>query len=153
MVQESAAAEAAAAAAHAGAARERPTSRWDRGGSNGVDSHRLSVAPMLDCTDTHFRQLCRLLSRRVHLWTEMVNQDAVLYSHKAKPQLLHFGGEEHPLTLQLGGASPDRLARATEIGVHEYGYDEVNLNCGCPSAKVVGPGRCCSPRHRRPLSS
>jgi len=83
MVQESAAAEAAAAAAHAGAARERPTSRWDRSSNNGVDSHRLSVAPMMDCTDTHFRQLCRMLSRRVHLWTEMVNQDAVLYSHKA----------------------------------------------------------------------
>ena len=68
------------------------STRWDRGGG-GVDSHRLSVAPMLDCTDTHFRRLCRLLSRRVHLWTEMINQDAIIYSHKEKPDLLCYGEE------------------------------------------------------------
>jgi tRNA-dihydrouridine synthase A len=64
-------------------------SRDVRGG--GVDSHRLSVAPMLDCTDTHFRRVCRLMSRRVHLWTEMINQDAIIYSHREKPQLLAYG--------------------------------------------------------------
>ena len=73
------------------------STRWDGGGGGGggggVDSHRLSVAPMLDCTDTHFRRLCRLLSRRVHLWTEMINQDAIIYSHKEKPDLLSYGEE------------------------------------------------------------
>ena len=112
-----------------------PATRWD-GGPAGVDSHRLSVAPMLDCTDSHFRRLCRLLSKRTHLWSEMVNQDAVLYAHKTRPALLSHGTEEHPVTCQLGGASPSRLALASEIVVDEYGYDEVNLNCGCPSAKV-----------------
>ena len=109
------------------------------GGGVGVhhDSHRLSVAPMLDCTDTHFRRLCRLLSKRVHLWTEMVNQDAVIHSHKTNPGLCGFGDEEHPITVQLGGSSPGRLARAAEICDAEYGYDEINLNCGCPSARVV----------------
>jgi len=102
-----------------------------------VDSHKISVAPMLDCTDSHFRRLVRLLSRRVHLWTEMVNQDAVIHAHATRPSLLSHGDEEHPLTVQLGGSSPGRLARASEICVDEYGYDEVNLNCGCPSAKVV----------------
>ena len=113
-----------------------PPTRWD-GGSTGVDSHKLSVAPMLDCTDSHFRRLVRLVSRRVHLWTEMVHQDAVIHAHETLPSLLSHGDEEHPLTVQLGGASPERLARAASICVDEYGYDEVNLNCGCPSAKVV----------------
>jgi tRNA-dihydrouridine synthase A len=113
-----------------------PPTRWD-GGSTGVDSHKLSVAPMLDCTDSHFRRLVRLVSRRVHLWTEMVHQDAVIHAHETRPSLLSHGDEEHPLTVQLGGASPERLARAASICVDEYGYDEVNLNCGCPSAKVV----------------
>ena len=80
-----------------------PATRWD-GGPAGVDSHRLSVAPMLDCTDSHFRRLCRLLSKRTHLWSEMVNQDAVLYAHKTRPALLSHGTEEHPVTCQLGGA-------------------------------------------------
>ena len=113
-----------------------PPTRWD-GGSTRVDSHKLSVAPMLDCTDSHFRRLVRLVSRRVHLWTEMVHQDAVIHAHETQPSLLSHGDEEHPLTVQLGGASPERLARAAAICVDEYGYDEVNLNCGCPSAKVV----------------
>ena len=113
-----------------------PPTRWD-GGSSGVDSHKLSVAPMLDCTDSHFRRLVRLVSRRVHLWTEMVHQDAVIHAHETQPSLLSHGDEEHPMTVQLGGASPERLARAAAICADEYGYDEVNLNCGCPSAKVV----------------
>ena len=113
-----------------------PPTRWD-GGSTGVDSHKLSVAPMLDCTDSHFRRLVRLVSRRVHLWTEMVHQDAVIHAHETQPSLLSHGDEEHPMTVQLGGASPERLARAAAICADEYGYDEVNLNCGCPSAKVV----------------
>jgi tRNA-dihydrouridine synthase A len=112
------------------------STRWDRG-DGGVDSHRLSVAPMLDCTNTHFRRLCRLVSRRTHLWTEMINQDAVIHSHATNPDLLSYGDEEHPLTVQLGGSSPERLARAAAVCEGEYGYDEINLNAGCPSAKVV----------------
>ena len=115
-----------------------PSTRWDAMSPTGFDSHKLSVAPMLDCTDSHFRRLCRLMSSKVHLWTEMVNQDAVLYAHKTRPDLLHHGDEEHPMTCQLGGADPTRLALASEICIDEYGYNEVNLNCGCPSAKVVG---------------
>lgn len=113
-----------------------PPTRWDCG-STGMDSHKLSVAPMLDCTNSHFRRLVRLVSRRVHLWTEMVHQDAVIHAHETQPSLLSHGDEEHPMTVQLGGASPERLARAAAICADEYGYDEVNLNCGCPSAKVV----------------
>ena len=112
------------------------TTRWD-GGASGVDSHRLSVAPMLDCTDTHFRRLCRLVSRRTHLWTEMINQDAVIHARRKNPDMLRHGEEEHPITVQLGGSDPARLARAAAVCDAEYRYDEINLNCGCPSAKVV----------------
>jgi tRNA-dihydrouridine synthase A len=111
------------------------STRWDSGGV--IDSHRISVAPMLECTDTHFRRVCRLLSRRAHLWTEMVNQDAIVHSWRTKPEMLAYGDEEHPLTVQLGGASPERLAQAASICDGEYRYDEINLNCGCPSARVV----------------
>ena len=112
--------------------------RWDSGGR--IDSHRISVAPMLECTDTHFRRVCRLVSRRAHLWTEMVNQDAVVHSWRSKPEMLAYGDEEHPLTVQLGGASPERLALAATVCDAEYRYDEINLNCGCPSPKVAGKG-------------
>ena len=112
-----------------------PHTRWDSGGR--IDSHRISVAPMLECTDTHFRRVCRLVSRRAHLWTEMVNQDAVVHSWRSKPEMLAYGDEEHPLTVQLGGASPERLALAATVCDAEYRYDEINLNCGCPSARVV----------------
>ena len=101
------------------------------------DSHRLSVAPMLDCTDAHFRAVCRSFSRRTHLWTEMIHQDAVIHSHASRPEMLGHDASEHPLTVQLGGSSPGRLARAAEICDAAYGYDEVNLNAGCPSAKVT----------------
>ena len=111
------------------------STRWDSGGR--IDSHRISVAPMLECTDTHFRRVCRLVSRRAHLWTEMVNQDAVVHSWRSKPEMLAYGDEEHPLTVQLGGASPERLALAATVCDAEYRYDEINLNCGCPSARVV----------------
>ena len=111
------------------------STRLDSGGV--IDSHRISVAPMLECTDTHFRRVCRLLSRRAHLWTEMVNQDAIVHSWRTKPEMLAYGDEEHPITVQLGGASPERLAQAASICDGEYRYDEVNLNCGCPSARVV----------------
>jgi tRNA-dihydrouridine synthase A len=94
---------------------------------------RLSVAPMMDWTDSHCRYLHRLLSRRALLYTEMVTAPAVL--HGDRDRLLAFHQAEHPVALQLGGADPAELAQATAIAAG-YGYDEINLNVGCPSDRV-----------------
>jgi tRNA-dihydrouridine synthase A len=95
--------------------------------------HRFAVAPMMDWTDRHCRTFHRLLSRRARLYTEMITAEAVLHGDRAA--LLRFGADEHPLALQLGGASPARLAEAAAIAA-DYGYDEINLNVGCPSDRV-----------------
>jgi len=92
-----------------------------------------SVAPMMDLTDRHFRYLARLLTRHALLFSEMVTAKAIL--HGNREFLLGFNPEENPLALQLGGADPDELARAAVIG-QEFGYDEINLNVGCPSDRV-----------------
>ena len=97
------------------------------------DRWRFSVAPMMDWTDRHCRFFHRLLSRRARLYTEMVTTGAVL--HGDRDRLLGFDQVEHPVALQLGGSDPDDLARAAAIG-EAYGYDEINLNCGCPSSRV-----------------
>ena len=97
------------------------------------ESWRTSVAPMLDWTDRHCRQFHRLLSRRTRLYTEMVNTGAIL--HGDKERHLGFDPIEHPLALQLGGSEPRDLAACARIA-QEWGYDEVNLNCGCPSERV-----------------
>src|SRR6056297_720158 len=94
---------------------------------------RLSIAPMMDWTDRHCRYLHRLLSRNALLYTEMVTAPAVL--HGERDRLLGFDAAEHPVALQLGGSDPEELARAAAIGA-EYGYDEINLNVGCPSDRV-----------------
>jgi tRNA-dihydrouridine synthase A len=94
---------------------------------------RLSVAPMMDWTDRHCRAFHRTLTRRARLYTEMVTADAVI--HGPRERLLAFDAAEHPVTLQLGGAEPAKLAEAARIGA-EFGYDEINLNCGCPSDRV-----------------
>src|SRR6056297_3027147 len=94
---------------------------------------RLSIAPMMDWTDRHCRYLHRLLSRHALLYTEMVTAPAVL--HGERDRLLGFDAAEHPVALQLGGSDPEELARAAAIGA-EYGYDEINLNVGCPSDRV-----------------
>jgi tRNA-dihydrouridine synthase A len=94
---------------------------------------RLSVAPMMDWTDTHCRVLHRLLTARTLLYTEMVTADAVLHGDRAR--LLDFDAGEHPVALQLGGSEPDKLAEAARIGA-DFGYDEINLNVGCPSDRV-----------------
>ncbi len=99
--------------------------------------HRLSVAPMVDRTDRHFRFLVRQISRKVRLYTEMTVDQAVLRG-KAE-RLLAFHPEEHPIALQLAGADPQSLAEAARIG-EAFGYDEVNLNLGCPSAKAQREG-------------
>ncbi|ADD28838.1 tRNA dihydrouridine(20/20a) synthase DusA [Meiothermus ruber] len=101
------------------------------------DSYRLSVAPMLDWTDRHFRYLVRLISRRVRLYTEMVVDQSILLGNR--PKLLDFSPEEHPVALQLGGSVPEKLAEAARIG-EAWGYDEINLNLGCPSERVQGGG-------------
>jgi tRNA-dihydrouridine synthase A len=96
-------------------------------------AHRLSVAPMMDWTDRHCRALHRTLSRRALLYTEMVTTGAVLHGDRGR--LLGFDQVEHPVALQLGGSDPKDLAEAARIGEAE-GYDEINLNVGCPSDRV-----------------
>jgi tRNA-dihydrouridine synthase A len=95
--------------------------------------HRFCVAPMMDWTDRHCRYFLRLLSRRTFLYTEMVTADAVLYGDRKR--VLGFNEAEHPVGLQLGGSDPDKLAEAARIGA-DFGYDEINLNIGCPSDRV-----------------
>lgn len=94
---------------------------------------RFSVAPMMDWTDRYCRSFHRLLSRRARLYTEMVTTGAVL--HGDRQRLLGFSPEEQPVALQLGGSEPEDLARAAKIGA-DFGYVEINLNCGCPSDRV-----------------
>jgi len=92
-----------------------------------------AVAPMLDWTDRHCRYFYRQFSRRALLYTEMAVADAVL--HGPRQKLLGFADCEHPLALQLGGSEPQKLAEAARIGA-DFGYDEINLNVGCPSDRV-----------------
>ena len=94
---------------------------------------RVSVAPMMDWTDRHCRYFLRGFSPDLLLYTEMVTASAILRGDREK--LLEYSPEEHPVALQLGGCEPDYLAAAASYG-EEWGYDEINLNCGCPSDKV-----------------
>lgn len=98
-----------------------------------VSPWRLSVAPMMDWTDRHCRFFHRLLSQRALLYTEMVTTGALL--HGDVRRLLRFNAEEHPVALQLGGSEPGDLARCARLG-EQWGYNEINLNCGCPSERV-----------------
>ena len=95
--------------------------------------HRFSVAPMMDWTDRHCRVLHRHLSAHARLYTEMVTADAVLCGNRER--LLGYSDIEHPVALQLGGSDPLKLAQAARIG-EDFGYDEINLNVGCPSERV-----------------
>ena len=94
---------------------------------------KVSVAPMMDCTDRHERYFLRLISKNTLLYTEMVVDEAINRGDKKK--LLEFNINEKPVALQLGGSSPKLLAEATKVG-EDFGYDEINLNLGCPSKKV-----------------
>ncbi|MEC5385372.1 tRNA dihydrouridine(20/20a) synthase DusA [Uliginosibacterium sp. H3] len=94
---------------------------------------RLSVAPMLDWTDRHCRHFHRLLSPHAWLYTEMITTGALMHGDVARH--LRFNEEEHPVALQLGGSEPEALARSARLA-EEWNYDEVNLNCGCPSERV-----------------
>lgn len=94
----------------------------------------LCVAPMIDVTDRHCRYFHRLLAPRARVYTEMISTAAI--EHGDRNRLLDFNETEHPVALQLGCSDPVRLARAAKIA-EQWGYDEVNLNCGCPSARVL----------------
>ena len=96
-------------------------------------NRKVSVAPMMDCTDRHERFFLRLISKNTLLYTEMVVDEAISRGNKKK--LLEFNVNEKPVALQIGGSSPKLLAAAAKIG-EDFGYDEINLNLGCPSKKV-----------------
>ena len=96
-------------------------------------NRKVSVAPMMDCTDRHERFFLRLISKNVLLYTEMIVDEAIARGNKKK--LLEFNIDEKPVALQLGGSSPNLLSQATKIG-EDFGYNEINLNLGCPSKKV-----------------
>jgi tRNA-dihydrouridine synthase A len=96
-------------------------------------NRKISVAPMMDCTDRHERFFLRLISKNTLLYTEMIVDEAINRGDKKK--LLEFNINEKPVALQLGGSSPKLLKEATKVG-EDFGYDEINLNLGCPSRKV-----------------
>ena len=97
------------------------------------DRWKLSVAPMLDWTDRHCRYFHRLLTQHALLYTEMVTTGALIYGDV--PRHLRYNEQEHPVALQLGGSEPADLARCAKLA-EQWGYDEINLNCGCPSERV-----------------
>jgi tRNA-dihydrouridine synthase A len=99
-----------------------------------MQKRRLAVAPMLDWTDRYYRHFARLISRHIWLYTEMVTTGALI--HGDRERFLRFDPIEHPLALQLGGSAPADLARCARMAT-EWGYDEVNLNVGCPSERVL----------------
>ncbi|WP_256372954.1 tRNA dihydrouridine(20/20a) synthase DusA [Pseudoruegeria sp. HB172150] len=104
-----------------------------RNDSNAASAARLSIAPMMDWTDRHCRYLHRLMSRRTLLYTEMVTAPALVRGDAR--HLLRFDAAEHPVAVQLGGSEPAELAQASRMAADE-GYDEINLNVGCPSDRV-----------------
>lgn len=94
----------------------------------------ISIAPMLDWTDRHCRFFHRLISSHAVLFTEMITTGAIIYGDRQRH--LGLSRQEHPIVLQLGGSDPAALAGCAKIAAEEYGYDEINLNCGCPSDRV-----------------
>ena len=100
---------------------------------NTISPWRFCIAPMMDWTDRHCRYTHRLLSKHARLYTEMITPNAIIYGDKER--LLGYDSSEHPLALQLGGSDAQALVKAAQIGV-EWGYDEINLNIGCPSDRV-----------------
>ena len=103
-------------------------------GKSGFEgTHRMSVAPMMDWTDRHCRYFHRLLSSHALLYTEMVTTGALIHGDVSRH--LRYNAQEHPLALQLGGSEPADLAACAKLG-EAWGYDEINLNCGCPSERV-----------------
>ncbi len=109
-----------------------PDQKFSVGNVSGYPLNRFSIAPMLDWTDRHCRYFHRLLTRNTLLYTEMVTTGAILFG---KGDYLQYSADEHPIALQLGGSDPDVLAKCARIA-EERGYDEINLNVGCPSDRV-----------------
>jgi tRNA-dihydrouridine synthase A len=102
-------------------------------GGHPPNPHLFCVAPMMEWTDRHCRYFHRQLSSHARLYTEMLTTGTLLHGDAARH--LAFDGDEHPVALQLGGSEPEQLAHAAKLGAR-YGYDEINLNCGCPSERV-----------------
>jgi tRNA-dihydrouridine synthase A len=97
--------------------------------------HRISVAPMIDVSTIHFRFFMRLLTRCSAIYTEMIHSNAITLNPRGFKDILALNEIEHPIICQLGGNDPNELALAAKY-VEQMGYDEVNLNVGCPSSKV-----------------
>ncbi len=103
--------------------------------SNSINnSHKISVAPMMDCTDKHFRMIMRKISSKALLYTEMIVAQSLIFTEN-KERFLNFNSEEHPLSIQFGGDNPQILKEAAKMA-QDWGYDEINLNVGCPSPRV-----------------
>ena len=96
--------------------------------------HKLSIAPMMDCTDKHFRMIMRKISSKALLYTEMIVAQSLIHSNK-KDRFLDFNEEEHPISIQFGGDNPKILKEAAKMA-EDWGYDEINFNVGCPSPRV-----------------
>ena len=96
--------------------------------------HKLSIAPMMDCTDKHFRMIMRKISSKALLYTEMIVAQSLTYTNK-KENFLDFNNEEHPISIQFGGDNPKILKEAARMA-EDWGYDEINFNVGCPSPRV-----------------
>ncbi len=103
--------------------------------SNSISkSHKISIAPMMDCTDKHYRMIMRKISSKALLYTEMIVAQSLIYSDN-KEKFLNFNREEHPLSIQFGGDNPEHLKEAAKMA-QDWGYDEINFNVGCPSSRV-----------------
>jgi len=103
--------------------------------SNSIKNiHKLSIAPMMDCTDKHFRMIMRKISSEALLYTEMIVAQSLVYTNK-KENFLDFNSEEHPISIQFGGDDPKILKEAARMA-QDWGYDEINFNVGCPSPRV-----------------
>ena len=103
--------------------------------SNSISKfHKISIAPMMDCTDKHFRMIMRKISSKALLYTEMIVAQSLIYTDN-REKFLNFNKEEHPLSIQFGGDNPQYLKEAAKMA-QDWGYDEINFNVGCPSSRV-----------------
>ena len=105
-------------------------------GRGTIKREYFAIAPMVDVSDKYFRHFMRLLTKHSFLYTEMLNEHAVIHACQGRERLLGFTDIQHPVVCQLGGNDPIKMGQAAKI-VQEWGYDEVNVNCGCPSNKTV----------------